>query len=50
MTLSEYNLKKEEQKNIWLAKVFSLTMGLDEQKLYKEAVEKFEAEYPKFIN
>jgi hypothetical protein len=44
---SEYLKRKEERKKIWLEKVFANTAGADEKKLLKEALIKFEKEYPK---
>lgn len=48
MTYEEYLNKKEDQKKIYISKVFSLAGDVDEEQLMKEAEEKFEREYPKF--
>ena len=41
----EYLKKKEEQKQIYLAKVSSLIRGGDRNKILKEASKKFDKEY-----
>lgn len=46
MNEQEYLTKKEAQKKIWLARVFANSGDCDEDLLLKEALEKFEAEYP----
>lgn len=47
----EYEKEKEERRGIWIARVFANAMcstPKQEKALYKEAIEKFENEYPKY--
>lgn len=48
MTQETYQKTKDERKALWLERVFAHGTE-NEEETYKEAVEKFENEYPKFI-
>jgi len=50
MTETEYNEKKQRQKELYISKVFSMSMGMEEDLLLEEAVEKFNCEYPPYEN
>lgn len=50
MTLKQYEKRKESQKKLWLARVFAHSGVEDEDHLIKQALEKFEKDYPLYKN
>jgi len=47
-TKKEYNRKRKIQRRIWISRVFANTGGADPEELYKEALRKFNKDYPKY--